>query len=206
MSIKKLIALFILTIFLTIAIVSPAMAASYRYFRWTSHNNYINITSYDSASLNSYLTYWKSILRSQYKIAPKPAPAPVDKAAQYAQKVVELCNLERQKAGLQHLVLDSLLSKGATVKSQDMIDKKYFDHTSPTYGSPFDMMKSFGIQYMAAAENIAAGYSSPEAVVQGWMNSPGHRANILGAKFTKIGVGYAEGGNMKYCWTQWFTN
>ena len=82
-----------------------------------------------------------------------------------------------------------------------MRDKGYFSHTSPTYGSPFDMMKSFGITYRAAGENIAYGYRTPQAVVNGWMNSSGHRANILNARFTQIGVGYVAAGNY---WTQMF--
>ena len=77
----------------------------------------------------------------------------------------------------------------------------YFSHTSPTYGSPFDMMKNFGISYRSAGENIAKGYATPEAVVKGWMNSPGHRANILNKSFTHIGVGYVENGSY---WTQMF--
>ena len=93
------------------------------------------------------------------------------------------------------------LSRVARYKSQDMKDKKYFSHTSPTYGSPFDMMKSFGISYKTAGENIAYGYSTPEAVVKGWMNSEGHRKNILNPSFTQIGVGYVASGNY---WTQMF--
>ena len=76
-----------------------------------------------------------------------------------------------------------------------MHDKGYFSHTSPTYGSPFDMMKQFGITYRTAGENIAMGYPTAEAVVDGWMNSEGHRANILNASFTEIGVGYVADGN-----------
>ena len=82
-----------------------------------------------------------------------------------------------------------------------MKDKGYFSHTSPTYGSPFQMMKSFGISYKSAGENIARGYATPEAVVNGWMNSSGHRANILNKSFTHIGVGYVQSGNY---WTQMF--
>ena len=85
----------------------------------------------------------------------------------------------------------------------DMRDKKYFSHTSPTYGSPFDMMKNFGISYRSAAENIAAGQTTPQAVVQAWMNSSGHRANILSTN-TCIGVGYAKGGSYGYYWVQMF--
>ncbi|MFT8311576.1 MAG: CAP domain-containing protein [Sporolactobacillus sp.] len=123
----------------------------------------------------------------------------------YEQKVVDLTNQERTKAGLQPLKADnSTLSKMARAKSQDMSDKNYFDHQSPTYGSPFDMMKKFGISYKSAGENIAAGQKTPEEVVQGWMNSPGHRANILNASFTTIGVGYVQGGSYGSYWTQEF--
>ena len=73
--------------------------------------------------------------------------------------------------------------------------------TSPTYGSPFDMMKTFGISYKSAGENIAMGQTTPEQVVQAWMNSPGHRENIMNSSFTHIGVGYVASGNY---WTQMF--
>ena len=77
----------------------------------------------------------------------------------------------------------------------------YFSHTSPTYGSPFEMMRSFGISYRSAGENIAKGQKSPAAVVNAWMNSSGHRANILNKSFTHIGVGYIADGSY---WTQMF--
>lgn len=82
-----------------------------------------------------------------------------------------------------------------------MQQQNYFSHTSPTYGSPFDMMRDFGITYRSAGENIAKGQTSPEEVVQAWMNSQGHRENILNANFTHIGVGYEQNGNH---WTQMF--
>ena len=119
----------------------------------------------------------------------------------YEKKVVELTNAERAKQGLAPLTLDTELSKVARTKSQDMKNKNYFDHTSPTYGSPFDMMKSFGISYKSAGENIAMGQKTPEQVVQAWMDSPGHRANIMNSSFTHIGVGYVASGNY---WTQQF--
>lgn len=121
--------------------------------------------------------------------------------SEYEKKVVELVNVERAKYGLPALTLNTKLSAVARAKSQDMKDKKYFSHTSPTYGSPFDMMKSFGITYKSAGENIAMGYKTPEAVVNGWMNSAGHRANILSSSFKEIGVGYVASGNY---WTQMF--
>ncbi|MCY9430898.1 CAP domain-containing protein [Bacillus spizizenii] len=103
----------------------------------------------------------------------------------YEKKVVELTNAERQKQGLKPLQIDETLSKSARAKSQDMKDKNYFDHQSPTYGSPFDMMKSFGISYKTAGENIAKGQKTPEEVVKAWMNSEGHRKNILNPKNTQ---------------------
>lgn len=119
----------------------------------------------------------------------------------FEKQVVELTNAERAKNGLPALTLDTNLSKVARAKSEDMSKNNYFDHTSPTYGSPFDMMKQFGISYKAAGENIAKGQTTPEQVVKAWMNSEGHRANILSDKFTHIGVGYVANGNY---WTQQF--
>ncbi|EJQ42549.1 hypothetical protein IEE_03903 [Bacillus cereus BAG5X1-1] len=121
--------------------------------------------------------------------------------SEFEQRVVELTNAERTKQGLPALQIDTELSKVARAKSEDMQKNNYFDHNSPTYGSPFDMMKKFGISYTSAGENIAQGQRTPEEVVQAWMNSAGHRANILNSGFTHIGVGYVESGNY---WTQQF--
>ncbi|MEW4275912.1 CAP domain-containing protein [Priestia aryabhattai] len=123
-------------------------------------------------------------------------------ASQFEQKVVDLVNQERQKQGLKPLTLNKELSDVARTKSKDMMDKGYFDHNSPTYGSPFDMMKQFGIEYTTAGENIAKGQQSPEDVMNAWMNSDGHRKNILNPDFTEIGVGYVKG-DTTY-WTQQF--
>lgn len=119
----------------------------------------------------------------------------------YEQKVVDLTNQERAKNGLAALKVDTALSKVAREKSLDMSKNGYFSHTSPTYGSPFDMMKQFGVSYQYAGENIAMGQRTPEEVVQAWMNSEGHRKNILSANFNYIGVGYVESGDY---WTQMF--
>lgn len=126
--------------------------------------------------------------------------ASVDNQSFEAQ-VAKLVNEQRAANGLTPLTLSTELSNVARTKSRDMHDNNYFSHTSPTYGSPFDMLKSFGISYRAAGENIAMGYASPEAVVTAWMNSAGHRANILNASYTQIGVGYVADGNY---WTQEF--
>jgi uncharacterized YkwD family protein len=129
-----------------------------------------------------------------------PAAEPSDNLS-FEKKVAELVNAERAKHGLAPLTLSAELSDIARIKSQDMRDNNYFSHTSPVFGSTFSLLKSHGISYRAAGENIAKGYKTPEAVMDGWMNSPGHRANILSAKYTKIGVGYVAGGNY---WTQVF--
>lgn len=128
-------------------------------------------------------------------------PTADSSVSNYEKEVVRLVNQERAKSGLKALTYDWQLSRVARYKSQDMKDNKYFSHTSPTYGSPFQMMKNFGISYRAAGENIARGQRTPAAVVNAWMNSSGHRANILNASFTHIGVGYVEDGHY---WTQMF--
>ena len=119
----------------------------------------------------------------------------------YEQEVIRLVNAERAKYGLAALEEDWELSRVARYKSQDMHDERYFSHTSPTYGTPFEMIRAFGLSYRAAGENIAVGYATPAAVVAGWMASEGHRANILSSSYTKIGVGYVADGNY---WTQQF--
>jgi uncharacterized YkwD family protein/spore coat assembly protein SafA len=128
----------------------------------------------------------------------------LDSVKQIENEVVRLTNEQRAKYGLPPLKIDWQLARVARYKSADMRDKNYFQHNSPTYGSPFTMMKNFGIQYRTAGENIAAGQRTPQEVVNAWMNSPGHRANILNKSFTHIGVGYAKGGSYGHYWTQMF--
>ncbi len=130
----------------------------------------------------------------------KPS-ASVTNTSTYEQQVIDLINEIRIKNGLSPLTENTALSRCAKAKSQDMHDKRYFSHQSPTYGSPFDMMKQFGITYRTAGENIAMGQTTPQAVVNAWMNSEGHRANILNASFTQIGMGYVADGHY---WTQQF--
>ena len=120
-------------------------------------------------------------------------------SSQFVKQVITLVNQERAKQGLKPLAEDSALDNMAMVKSKDMKNNNYFDHTSPTYGSPFDMMSKFNISYSYAGENIAEGQQTPQDVMNDWMNSEGHRANILNANYTLIGVGYYNG-----YWTQEF--
>lgn len=128
-------------------------------------------------------------------------PVKDSSVSSYESEVVRLVNEIRVQNGLSALKENWELSRVARYKSQDMKDKGYFSHNSPTYGTPFQMMKSFGISYRSAAENIAKGQKTPQAVVNAWMNSSGHRANILNASYTEIGVGYVRDGNI---WTQMF--
>ena len=138
------------------------------------------------------------ILSSTPEPEPKPEPDP---APSQIGEVLALVNAERAKHGLAALTEDWELSRVARYKSQDMHDNRYFAHNSPTYGTPFRMLRAFGLSYRTAGENIAMGYAAPAAVVAGWMNSEGHRANILSSAYTKIGVGYVADGHY---WTQQF--
>ena len=126
----------------------------------------------------------------------------VDASVQaFESEVIRLVNEQRAQNGLKPLTANWELSRVARYKSQDMVDNRYFSHTSPTYGSPFQMIRNFGISFRTAGENIAYGQRTPQAVVNAWMNSSGHRANILNASYTQIGVGYVANGHY---WTQMF--
>ncbi|MGE5623445.1 MAG: CAP domain-containing protein [Methanocella sp.] len=137
------------------------------------------------------------------KPAPAPAPAPAPTPSGYqvsaAEKhAVDLVNADRAKNGLPALTLNAELTRVAHIKAQDMADNGYFDHNSPTYGSPFNMMTKFGIKYTAAGENIAKA-SSVDQSEQLFMNSSGHRANILSSSYTQVGIGvYVGSDGMTY--------
>jgi uncharacterized YkwD family protein len=134
-------------------------------------------------------------------VASAPATQNAGSISNIEQQVLTLTNQERAKSGLKALATDSALMNSARQKSADMSNNNYFSHTSPTLGSPFDQMKANGIQYKAAAENIAMGQRTAAEVVKGWMESPGHRANIMNGTYTHIGIGYDANGNY---WTQQF--
>jgi len=119
------------------------------------------------------------------------------------QEVFDLINKQRTSNGLSPLKIDNELQRVARIKAKDMVDNNYFSHTSPTYGSPFDMMKSFKISYKTAGENIA-GNSSNSAAVTAWMNSSGHRANILNGSFNYTGVGVIKGSKYGKIYVQMF--
>ena len=119
-------------------------------------------------------------------------------------QVVNLVNSERAAQGLTALQKDSRLAALAQQKAEDMAKNQYFSHTSPTYGSAFDMLKAAGYSYKTAGETIAMGQKSAASVMDGWMHSSGHRANILHTSYEKIGVGYAVSADGMPYWVQIF--
>jgi uncharacterized YkwD family protein len=156
--------------------------------------------------------------QQQQQAAPAPAPqqeqtkAPAQETPKAEagaeltadeQQMLNLVNQEREKQGLPALKADPELTKVARVKAKDMIDNNYFDHNSPTYGSPFDMMKKFGVEYKTAGENLA-GNSSVEGAHTSLMNSQGHRENILKSDYTNVGIGVVDGGQYGKMFVQMF--
>jgi uncharacterized protein YkwD len=144
-----------------------------------------------------------------------PAPAPTTTTApptggsqtqQYQAEVIRLVNVERSKAGCQALTANSALTKAAQAHAQDMLSHNYFSHNSQDGTSPFTRMTAAGYRWSSAAENIAAGQHTPADVMTSWMNSSGHRANILNCGLKNIGVGYAAGSGATYgqYWVQDF--
>lgn len=134
-------------------------------------------------------------------VVPKEKEPTKHQLADFEKQVVELTNKERSKRGLGTLKVDVALSKVAYEKSRDMHVNNYFAHYSPTYGSLGEMMNYFEIPYRMVGENLAKGHQTPEQVVEAWMNSPGHRDNLLRKEYTHIGIGFFESGNH---WTQLF--
>ena len=124
----------------------------------------------------------------------------------FAAEVLALANVERSKAGCEPLALDSKLNSAAQAHSVDMATNNFFTHESQDGRTPFDRIKAAGYSFSAAAENIAAGSTTAAGAMNQWMNSPGHKANILNCTYVDLGVGYAKGVNADYAgyWTQDF--
>ena len=133
----------------------------------------------------------------------QPQPSAPAEVSAYAQEVARLVNLEREKAGLAPLQLDAQLSAAAQVRAEE-IDIS-FSHSRPDGSSGFTVLKELGITYRAVGENIAKGSPTPERVMQGWMGSSGHKANILNENFTAIGIGVYEDAAGVMHWVQLFT-
>jgi len=121
-------------------------------------------------------------------------------------ELLKLTNLERRKVGLAPLKLSSKLTKAAQSHAEDMANKNYFSHTGKNGSTMADRTKATGYKYSFLGENLAAGRATPEGTIRQWMNSTGHRANILNANFTEIGFGYATAPNSRYrhYWVQVF--
>ncbi|MFJ9820893.1 CAP domain-containing protein [Streptomyces sp. NPDC101151] len=132
------------------------------------------------------------------------APLTPGAAARTAAEVVALTNAERARAGLRPLAADPQLTRAAQAHCADMVARDFYAHTSPDGSQPWDRAAAAGSRRRTIGENIACGQRSPAEVVEGWMNSPGHRANILKPDFTHIGVGYAGGGRAGTYWAQLF--
>ena len=132
----------------------------------------------------------------------KPAPVPVTGGV--ADQVLAMVNNERAKAGCRSLKASSALQRAAQGHSADMAAKDYFSHDSRDGRDFADRIRAAGYSGGAIAENIAAGQSTASSVMKGWMNSSGHRANILNCRYTALGVGYAKGGSYGHYWTQDF--
>ncbi|RQD74677.1 MAG: LysM peptidoglycan-binding domain-containing protein [Candidatus Syntrophonatronum acetioxidans] len=134
---------------------------------------------------------------------PEPTPPAESQLSRDEQVMLDLVNQERTNRGLTPLKIDRKLVELARMKSQDMVDLGYFSHQSPTYGSPFDMMREAGVSYIRAGENLA-GSPQVERAHTSLMNSPGHRANILNQSYTHIGIGIVEGSRYGKIYTQLF--
>jgi len=186
------------------------------YVKYNSYtpSNYV-YKSYTPGNYTNYTNYQKPTNNVPAQPTPTQPPQPsqptnpstnpssgVDKADEQA--MLNLVNKERVAAGLQPLAYDAKLTQLAEMKAKDMIDNNYFGHTSPTYGSPFDMMKNNGVTYSYAGENLA-GAPDVNTAHTNLMNSPGHRANILKPEYTKVGIGVVDGGPYGKMYVQEFT-
>lgn len=185
-----------------VAAATPDYASKYSWsgYKYNYSNNNAHYSNYRTPSYNKTSnTNYNSYANSYYGYTPAPRTTPVAKPAAalstslQEQQMVNLVNQERTSRGLKALAVDATLVKVARMKSQDMINKNYFGHQSPTYGSPFDLMKAQGVTYRYAGENLA-GANTVQQAHTNLMNSAGHRANILNQNYTKIGVGVVQGG------------
>ncbi|GGY05978.1 CAP domain-containing protein [Streptomyces hiroshimensis] len=140
-------------------------------------------------------TYWTAVWA---------APLTAGGLARLAAEVTALTNAERAAAGLRPLAADPRLAAAAQAHSDDMVARDFYAHTSPEGREPWDRARAAGCPHPGIGENIACGQRSAQEVVRGWMNSPGHRANILKPDFAHIGVGYATGSLAGTYWTQLF--
>jgi uncharacterized protein YkwD len=134
-----------------------------------------------------------------------PTNSPITVQASAEQKILELMNAKRTEAGLEPLTLDNTLVQVARYKSNNMIQNNFFDHTNPDGTKWTNWLQTIGYKYTTSGENIAYNTSDPVELFTQWWNSPGHRANMMNASYTKVGIGVIYG-NGKYMGTQTFSN
>jgi uncharacterized YkwD family protein len=173
----------------------------------------LNLLRYVAPDGTMYYVYYHAPVPEPQTPAPRPAPPrlqpepeptpPALGLTPLEAQLLELVNAERVAHGAGPLVVDEQLVKLARMKSQDMIDRGYFDHISPTYGSPFEMMRDHGVSYKSAGENLAGAFSV-ESAHRALMNSPGHRRNLLNPGYTHVGIGIVQGGPYGLMVTQLF--
>lgn len=195
---------FILPIALTASLLLPSVAFGAGTYKVVSGDTLWKVAVKNQVGITELISANSQVQNINMIYPGQSLNIPSNHYQSIEQQVVNLVNAERAKAGLKPLKADWELARVARFKSEDMRDNRYFDHNSQIYGTPFQMMKSFGINYRSAGENIAAGQTTAESVMQAWMNSPGHKKNILSPSFTHIGVGYAKGGSYGHYWTQQF--
>lgn len=201
---KKIMAAFLIAISLSLSLSIKAFAAPGVY-TVVSGDTMWKIAVRFQVGISEIIAANPQIKNPSYIYPGQTITIPAQSSAQsFELKVVELVNRQRASAGLQLLTNNWQLERVARYKAADMANKGYFSHTSPTYGSPFTMMQNFGISFSSAGENIAMGQMTPEQVMNAWMNSPGHRANILSPSYTQLGVGYATNSNGVPYWSQMF--
>lgn len=180
-------------------------------------NERITIENLESGKyyLRVYRNRGNTKYKLQFKMTPSSKSGSKDSQSlttlhPFIQRVLDITNGYRSQAGLSPLTLNNRLNRAAQGHSESMALDDFFSHTGIDGSSPFDRIESEGYQFRTAAENIAAGYSTPESVVAAWMNSPGHRANILDGSLHEIGIGYYflanDPGTLTYnsYWTQAF--
>lgn len=154
----------------------------------------------DAVCILQYYAQQAAGLQPDWKVL---TMSPAEKKAwTYSQEALELLNQQRAANSLQALTTDSLLYEAATIRAEELVQS--FAHIRPNGQSPFTVLNEYGISYYAAGENIAMGYATPESVVTAWMNSEGHRANILNSNFQSAAVGVYQDANGIYYWSLFF--
>ena len=195
---KKKIVSFIIAFCL---IIVPVFAATYKV---QPNDTMWLISSKTGYSVSDILAANPQIKNPAFIYAGQIINLPSSGIASKQQEILKLVNAQRAARGLMGLKMNANINYVATLKAQDMAKNNYFSHVSPRYGTPFTMMQHYGIKFTAAGENIAMGQKTPQEVMNAWMNSPGHRSNILSPSYNQIGIGIAKNSKGVYYWVEMF--